>query len=95
MTSSPSPSARAAAAVAAYDADVALVRELRMGLREVTTRLLTERRWRAFAEPVTPDDDPEYWHRVRAGNCSQAWLMCHSPHGGPRLCMLLGLMQAI
>ena len=54
-----------AASVAAYEADVAVLRDLRMGLRDVTTKLLMERRWRAFAEPVTPEDDPEYWHRVR------------------------------
>ena len=54
-----------AASVAAYEADVAILRELRMALRDVTTKLLVERRWRAFAEPVTPEDDPEFWHRVR------------------------------
>lgn len=54
-----------AASVAAYEADVAVLRELRMALRDVTTKLLIERRWRAFAEPVTPEDDPEFWHRVR------------------------------
>ena len=54
-----------AASMAAYEADVAVLRDLRMGLRDVTTKLLMERRWRAFAEPVTPEDDPEYWHRVR------------------------------
>ncbi len=54
-----------AASVASYEADVAVLRELRMALRDVTTKLLLERRWRAFAEPVTPEDDPEFWHRVR------------------------------
>ena len=57
-----------AASVASYEADVAVLRELRMALRDVTTKLLLERRWRAFAEPVTPEDDPEFWHRVRCWN---------------------------
>ena len=59
-----------AASIAAYEADVAVLRELRMALRDVTTKLLIERRWRAFAEPVTPEDDPEFWHRVRC------WEIC-------------------
>ena len=37
---------------------------LRMGLRDVTTRLLCDRRWRAFAEPVTAEEDPEYLELV-------------------------------
>lgn len=55
----------AAAAVARYEADVAAARELRMGLRDVATRLLADRRWRCLALPVTPQEDPEYWERVR------------------------------
>ena len=47
---------------------VQAMRGLRMGLREVTTRLLVDRRWRAFAEPVTPEEDPEYLDLV--GFCS-------------------------
>ena len=54
-----------AEARAAYEADVAAVRELRMCLRDVATRLLTDRRWRSLALPVTPQEDPEYWQRVR------------------------------
>ncbi|CAL5230062.1 g13513 [Coccomyxa viridis] len=53
-----------AEARAAYEADVATVRELRMCLRDVATRLLTDRRWRTLALPVTPQEDPEYWQRV-------------------------------
>ena len=37
---------------------------LRMGLRDVTTRLLCDRRWRAFAEPVMAEEDPEYLELV-------------------------------
>lgn len=37
-------------------ADVAAVRALRMALRQVTTRLLVDRRWRAFADPVSPEE---------------------------------------
>lgn len=36
-----------------------------MGLRDVTTRLLCDRRWRVFAEPVTAEEDPEYLELVR------------------------------
>ena len=54
-----------AEARAAYEAGVAAVRELRMCLRDVATRLLTDRRWRSLALPVTPQEDPEYWQRVR------------------------------
>ena len=54
-----------AEAKAAYEADVATVRELRMCLRDVSTKLLSDRRWRSLALPVTPQDDPEYWERVR------------------------------
>lgn len=36
---------------------------------QVTTRALRDRRWRAFADPVAPEDDPEYCAQVRA--CSQ------------------------
>ncbi len=57
---------RAEAAVrAAYEADVAAVRQLRMTLRDVATKLLCDRRWRALAAPVSPEDDPIYWERVR------------------------------
>ena len=54
----------AAAAKAGYEAAVAAVRELRMALRDVATRLLCDRRWRSLALPVAPQDDPEYWERV-------------------------------
>ena len=50
------------------DADVPgmrAVRALRMGLREVAGKLLGDRRWRALALPVTPEEDPDYWERVR------------------------------
>lgn len=50
-----------------YDADVAAVRDLRMGLRDVTTKLLCDRRWRSLALPVMPQEDPEYWERVGLG----------------------------
>ena len=37
-----------------HEADVAVLRELRMALRDVTVRLLRDRRWREFAEPGAP-----------------------------------------
>lgn len=63
LPKAPDAAAAAAAATAAAEAEarrearltgVAAVRALRMALREVTTRLLVDRRWRAFAEPVSP-----------------------------------------
>lgn len=54
-----------AEARAKYDADVAAIRQLRMALREVATKLLNDRRWRSLAMPVSPEDCPEYWERVR------------------------------
>lgn len=68
--------AKAAAERAARQADVAALRALRMGLRDVTTRLLCDRRWRAFAEPVTPEEDPEYLELVRFGRCHAADANC-------------------
>ena len=56
-----------AEAKARYDADVAAVRDLRMGLRDVATKLLCDRRWRSLALPVMPQEDPEYWERVGLG----------------------------
>ncbi|CAL8469143.1 g8684 [Coccomyxa elongata] len=53
-----------AAARAAYEADVAAVRQLRMTLRDVATKLLCDRRWRSLAAPVSPEDDPTYWERM-------------------------------
>lgn len=47
------------------------MRELRMILRDVTFRLLTNRRWDAFAEPPTPEDDPENWDSVHASPFSR------------------------
>ena len=32
---------------------------------QVTTHALRSRRWRAFAEPVTPEYDPEHCAQVR------------------------------
>lgn len=60
--------AKAVAAIAAYEADACVMRELRMILRDVTFRLLTNRRWDAFAEPPTPEDDPENWDQVHASS---------------------------
>ena len=36
------------------------------GRVQVTTHALRSRRWRAFAEPATPEYDPEYCAQVRA-----------------------------
>jgi hypothetical protein len=63
--------AAAAAAVQATRAsDIAAVRTLRIALREVTTQLLVDRRWRAFSEPVSSLEDPEYANLVRGLQCS-------------------------
>ncbi|RMZ56943.1 hypothetical protein APUTEX25_005005, partial [Auxenochlorella protothecoides] len=51
-------------AVARYETDQATLRGLRMVLRDVTTRALSSRRWQAFAEPVTAEEDPDYAARV-------------------------------
>ncbi|KAK9862444.1 hypothetical protein WJX84_000192, partial [Apatococcus fuscideae] len=51
-------------AVAAAAAEETAVRQLRMILRDIASAMLCTRRWQAFAEPVHPDDDPEYWQRV-------------------------------
>jgi hypothetical protein len=61
-----------AEARARYAADVAAVRDLRMGLRDVATKLLCDRRWRSLALPVAPQEDPEYWERVRRGSLATA-----------------------
>ncbi|KAK9811900.1 hypothetical protein WJX72_012131 [[Myrmecia] bisecta] len=53
-----------AKARAQHDEDQAVLRTLRMALRDVATRMLCDRRWRSFAEPVSPDEDPEYWEKV-------------------------------
>lgn len=47
-----------------YETDQATLRGLRMVLRDVTTRALSSRRWQAFAEPVTAEEDPDYAARV-------------------------------
>ena len=53
-----------------YESDQGALRALRMVLRDVTTRLLCSRKWEAFAEPVLPEEDPEYWERVREAHCT-------------------------
>lgn len=47
-----------------YEEDQAALRSLRMALREILLRLLSSRKWEAFAEPVSPDEDPHYWETV-------------------------------
>uniref|UniRef100_A0A7S3R877 Bromo domain-containing protein n=1 Tax=Dunaliella tertiolecta TaxID=3047 RepID=A0A7S3R877_DUNTE len=59
-----------------YEADQAALRGLRMGLRDVTLRLLGDRRWRDFAAPVDPEEDPEYWQTVRCP-CDLATILAH------------------
>lgn len=51
----------ARAARAAYEGDQAVLRALRQVLREVTYRLIADRRWQTFVQPV---EDPEYWAKV-------------------------------
>ena len=50
-----------------------------MALRDVLLRMLSSRKWEAYAEPVSPDEDPQYWETVggpgpcvRAGSISGA-----------------------
>lgn len=63
---------------AAYEADGAVLRTLRMALREVVTRLLGDRRWRSFQEPPAPEEDPEFWERVSRVHCGcvNGWVGC-------------------
>ena len=35
-----------------------------MALREITTRLLCNRQWKDFWEPVDPQEDPEFYEQV-------------------------------
>lgn len=49
---------------ARYEEDQAALRALRMALRDLTYRLLSNRKWEWFAEP---EEDPEWWEKVRAG----------------------------
>ena len=58
--------AREAAAAAALARDRAAVRQLRMTLRGVAMKLLGDRRWAACALPVDPEENPEFYARVRA-----------------------------
>jgi len=47
-----------------YEHDQAALRALRVALREVTTKLLRNRRWELFWMPPDPEDDPDYWNTV-------------------------------
>ena len=47
--------------------DQSLLRALRMALRGLTLALLNDRRWRQFAAPPDPQQDPEYWQLVGTG----------------------------
>ena len=58
--------ARAAAAAAALARDQAAVRQLRMALRGICMKLLGDRRWATCALPVDPDENPDFYERVRA-----------------------------
>lgn len=51
-----------------YDEDQAALRALRMALRDVLLRMLGSRKWEAYAEPVSPDEDPHYWNTVGWGD---------------------------
>lgn len=55
----------AAEAARKWEEDDAALRSLRMGLRDIATRLLCSRQWKDFWEPIDPEDDPEYYARVR------------------------------
>lgn len=47
-----------------WEEDESALRNLRMALREIATKLLCNRQWKDFWEPVDPDDDPEYYSEV-------------------------------
>ena len=47
-----------------WEEDEAALRALRMGLREIATKLLCTRQWKAFWLPVDPEDDPDYYSQV-------------------------------
>lgn len=48
----------------AYEEDQAALRALRMALREITMKLLRNRKWEVFWEPPSLEYDPEYWKAV-------------------------------
>lgn len=55
-----------------YEADEAALRALRMLLRDLTHRLLGNKKWEWFWEP---EEDPEWWDKVRwaCGGRSGSW----------------------
>lgn len=65
--------ATARAARAAYERDQGVLRALRQSLREVTYRLIADRRWATFVQPV---EDPEYWAKV--GEVFVCGCVCHA-----------------
>ena len=60
-----------------WEEDEATLRALRMGLREIATKLLCTRQWKAFWLPVDPEDDPDYYSQVGASHISSP---CPFPH---------------
>lgn len=48
----------------AYEADQAVLRELRMAMRDCLVRLICDRRWKVFAMPPDPELDPDYYEQV-------------------------------
>ena len=62
----------AAAARRAWEEDESALRSLRMAMREITTRLLCNRQWKDFWEPVDPQEDPEFYEQVAELSLAEA-----------------------
>jgi hypothetical protein len=65
--------AQAQAQRLAYEAAVADLRQLRMLLRSVTASLLCDKRFRLFWQPVSPEEEPEYYEAVKVGCRESVW----------------------
>lgn len=71
-----------AAAAAMLAQDQASVRQLRMALRGVAMKLLGDRRWAACAMPVDPEENPDFYARVRLLQQSVRVSPCNSAYLG-------------
>jgi hypothetical protein len=49
-----------------YEDDQALLRALRIILRDVTSRLLAQRRWEVYTEPIDQGEDPDFYQALAA-----------------------------
>jgi hypothetical protein len=59
-----------------YEEEQAVLRTLRMTLRDLTMELLGSRRWQQFWEPEPADSD--WWDKVRGAASSVPGSVCHS-----------------